>query len=103
MPKQATVRLGGPASPDQKLHITGYCPARQLEKGPLKLTVSVEGHAYPPVFLTQPDAQFNLTFGLPSGLVGKERMEVGLEVDRTFVSRFPTRTLGLVFNSFAIR
>ena len=42
-------------------------------------------------------------FRLPTGLVGKERIEVGLEVDRTFVTPSDTRALGLVFGSFAIR
>src|SRR5713226_10006090 len=31
MPKQATVRLGGPVNTEQRLHISGYCPAAQLE------------------------------------------------------------------------
>jgi hypothetical protein len=103
MPKRATVRLGGPHSPGQKLHVEGFCSARQIEEGPLAVTVSVDGQAYPPVLLDRGDAAFKFSFPLPSELVGKERIEVSVEVDRTFTVASDPRPLGLVFGTFAVR
>jgi hypothetical protein len=85
------------------LHVEGFCSARQIEEGPLAVTVSVDGQAYPPVLLDRGDAAFKFSFPLPSELVGKERIEVSVEVDRTFTVASDPRPLGLVFGTFAVR
>ncbi len=43
MPQQATVRLGGPGSAQEKLLLEGYCPGQQREAGATHLSVSVDG------------------------------------------------------------
>ncbi len=102
MPKQATLRLGGPAGADQKLHVLGFCPDRQLEAGPLTLTISADGEMLPPAVIDAAGA-FERSFPLPQQLTGKEQIEITLEVSRTFVAPPETRSLGLVFGTFAIR
>jgi len=101
MPKQATVRLGGPAA-GQKLYIAGFCPDGQLKAGPLTLTVSVEGQALPPAVIDTAGA-FERSFPLPQAVTGTEDIAIALEVDRTFIAPPETRPLGLVFGTFAIR
>jgi len=103
MPRRASLHLGGPSSPNELLYISGYCPAEQVRDGPLKLTVTVEGHVYPPVLLKRGNAPFEVSFPLPPNLVGKPRIEIGLEVDRTFMPSSDSRNLGLVFGTFSIR
>jgi hypothetical protein len=103
MPKQATVRIGGPTSARQRLHISGYCPAGQLEKGALPLSLSVDGKALPPVKIQPGIEQFAFDFALPAELVGKESVEVAVEVGRTFTPPGEDRELGLVFGVFEIR
>jgi len=103
MSKRATVRLGAPRSAGERLYISGYCPAQQVDKGPLKVIVGADGRLYPPFFLTEPDARFEISFPLPDGLVGQDSVQVSVEVERTLVSPSDGRSLGLVFGSFAIR
>ncbi len=103
MPKRATVRLGGPSVSGERLYVSGYCPKRQLERGPLTLTVSVEGRALPAVKITRGDELFEFSFPLPAELIGRASVEIALEVDRTLTDAGDGRVLGLVFGSFAIR
>jgi hypothetical protein len=103
MPKAATVRLGGPATAGQRLYLSGYCAKAQLEKGPLALSVRVDGRALPAVQI-QPGAEpFEFSFALPDELVGKESVEVAVEVGRTFTAPGDKRELGLAFGVFEIR
>jgi hypothetical protein len=103
MPKQATVRLGGPKTTSQRLYLSGYCPAGQLEKGPLPLNVQVDGKALPPVRIQPGTERFDFSFELPAGLVGKPSVEVAVEVGRTFKPPGEERELGLAFGVFEIR
>jgi hypothetical protein len=103
MAKRATVWLGAPQSAGEKLHVAGYCPVSQVQKGPLKMTVSVDGLPFPPILLDQGDALFENAFPLSKKLLGKERVELTIEVDRTFQAPSDGRSLGLVFGTFAIR
>jgi hypothetical protein len=103
MPKQATVRLGGPKTSAQRLYVSGFCPEGQLEKGPLPLSLSVDGKALPGVAIQPGTARFDFDFALPSGLAGKESVEVTVEVGRTFTPPGEDRELGLVFGVFEIR
>jgi len=103
MSRQATVRLGGPAKPGQKLYLSGYCPAGLLEHGPVRLTVAVDGEPLPPVLLRDPDQRFEMVLPLPDKLVGHPAMAVSLELDRTFTPPGETRRLGLVFGTFRVR
>ena len=48
-------------------------------------------------------AQAPSDFPIPARLVGAERVEVTLTVDRTFVPPGDGRELGLAFGSFSVR
>jgi hypothetical protein len=103
MPKKAAVLLGGPATAGQRLYLSGYCPKAQLEKGPLPLTVQVDGGALPPVLIQPGTGQFEFNFALPGELVGKASVDVTVEVGRTFTPPEDSRELGVVFGVFEIR
>ena len=103
MPGAATVRLAGPSTKDDKLHLTGYCPAVVLSKGTMRLTVKADGEQVGTAEFTQSDAQFELAFPLPARLLGRETMEIELSVDHTVRTATDSRELGLVFGVFEIR
>lgn len=103
MPRRATVRLGGPRSTADRLYIVGYCPAAQVAGRPLGVSVGVDGRLLRTFPMSQGDAPFDLATDLPPDLVGKERVEIFVEVDRTFTSPPDRRELGLVFGTFEIR
>ncbi|HLJ44622.1 MAG TPA: hypothetical protein VKU01_01355 [Bryobacteraceae bacterium] len=103
MPKRATVLLSGPRNPNQKLYITGFCPAVALKSGPVGLRISVEGQKYNPVSVTQPDAEFTFQFDLPARLVGNPKIEVAVEADRILRVSGDPRQLGMPFTRFEIR
>ncbi len=98
MPRQATVRLGGPESAQQKLVLEGRCDASQLRTGPLHLMVSVDGTSVGTQEIIEPDCQFRRLFVMPRSLVGRGQVEVAISVDR--VTQEPGgRTLGLLFGA----
>ncbi len=103
MPGSATVLLHGPASPAAKLHLSGFCAAEQVKEGPLRVTVGVDGHTVGRADLTKGGAAFDLAFPLPAATVGKPRIEVRIEVNRTFVVPSDGRELGLVFGTISVR
>ena len=103
MPKRASLSLGGPRSASEKLYITGYCPAAQVEQGPVNLTVFVAGEPLSTVKLKDGDARFDFSFPLPEKLLGSESIEVSLSVDRSFSAPGDPRELGAAFGVFAIR
>lgn len=103
MPKKATLRMGGPMKEGQKLSVSGFCPSKQLEVGPLRVTVAVDSTVFPPVVIEHGDVPFEFEFPLPGAVTGKPSMEVSVEVERTFVVPSDGRPLGLVFGTFVIR
>ena len=104
MGKRAVVYLGAPESERQRLYLMAYCPAILVRPGPLRLTVTIDGHGNEPVVITKPDAAVEATFDLPPGSVGRERLVVVLEVDRSIQEQGPDgRTLGLAFGGLSIR
>jgi len=103
MPRRATVRLGGPRTAAEKLHVSGYCPAAQVAGRPLRVSVGVDGALLEVLQLSKGDAPFHLVLKLPPELVGKQRVEVFVEVDRTFTDPPDRRELGLSFGTFEIR
>ena len=103
MPKTATVRLGGPRSAGERLYVSGYCAASLLAAGPLEMLVSVEGERYPAVRISKGDRAFEFDFSLPSKLIGRDSVEVEIQVSRTFIPPGEGRELGLAFRGFEIR
>jgi hypothetical protein len=100
MPRQATVRVGGPG---RTLRLTGFCPQEQVRSGPVHLRVRVDGHAFAPVALRRGNAPFELDFPLPDTLAQAGELRIVLEVDRTFARPEDGRPLGLVFGSIGVR
>jgi hypothetical protein len=103
MPDAATLRMVGPHSPSERLHVSGYTPADIVAKGPVRLTVSVDSREIGAVTITKPDAPFEFDFPLPAQSTGKSAVEVGLHVDHTTALPGDPRKLGLIFGVFEIK
>jgi hypothetical protein len=103
MPRRATLRMGAPAGPGQKLYLRGACPDELLRAGPLPVTVSVEGSSLPATAIRPGENAFELVFALPDSVVGKAEMRVTVEVGRVIHPASDPRDLGLVFGTFEVR
>ena len=77
-------------------------PAGQRE-GALPLTVQIDGKALAMVRIEPGTERFDFDFALPADLVGKDAVEVTVEVGRTFIPPGEDRELGLAFGVFEIR
>lgn len=102
MPAQATVRMGGPRSPREKLYLMGFCAGGALVKGSVKMTVNVSGIPAG-VFIIGHSGAFDQAVALPAELAGRNEIEVRLTVDRTFSVPGDPRQLGMAFGTFTIR
>jgi hypothetical protein len=98
MPKRATLRIGAPAEPGKKLHLSGYLPDAL---GAVQVTVTVDGAPLPP----QPvrPGPFEAVFPLPDSVVGKSEMLVAVEASRTYRPPEDGRELGFSFGVFEVR
>jgi hypothetical protein len=103
MGKSATVQLAGPQSPAQRLQITGYCPETLLAKGPLDLTVKVNGERAGSQTLQAPGGRFAVDLPVPAAVVGQTSITVTVEVNRTTTIPSDTRVLGLIFGTFRMK
>jgi hypothetical protein len=103
MGKSAEVKLAGPKSADQKLHITGYCPEGLSAWKPPAITVTADGKTLGFSKLENCRTSFTLDLALPREAVGKPSISVGVTVDRTFQVPGDTRDLGLPFGTFAVK
>lgn len=101
MPQRATLKLGGPTAPGQKLYLRGNCTAEQLHAGLVIVTVSVEMSALPAIQIH--DTSFELELPLPAQLAGRHEIQIALEVNRTFRPATDARDLGLAFGLIEIR
>lgn len=102
MGRRASLWLGGPTAEGQMLAVEGFCPAVRLERGPVRLRVRVDGSAVGEVLLESPGL-FLREFHLPGGLLGRERIEIVVEVEPTQRVPGDARELGLAFGRFTIR
>jgi hypothetical protein len=103
MPRRASLRMGAPATPGQRLYLRGSCPDEQLRLGPLPVTVTVDGVPLPATAIRPGENAFELVFALPDSAVGKAEMRVTVEVGRIFRPSSDPRDLGLVFGAFEVR
>jgi hypothetical protein len=103
MPRQANVRLPGPPSPGQKLYVTAICPAAQIAKGPLPMTLTVDGTRLPPVEFTKGDVEATFSFALPARTASESDIDVMVELGRTVRIGADRRDLGVVFGKFEIK
>ena len=101
--KLATLRLGGPRSPAEKLYVEGFCPAERVREGPVEMRVRVDGWALAPVLISRPNARFSAVYELPRQTLGRASIEIAVEVDRTLRVSGEERELGLAFVRFAVR
>jgi hypothetical protein len=82
MPKRATLRIGGPRSPSEKLYLRGNCSDAGLGEGPAVVRILVDGVPLPEATVRNRDRRFNLSFPLPGQAVGKSSLEVTVESNR---------------------
>jgi len=102
MPKRATLRIGGPQTASEQLYLRGYYPKEQLAKGPVQVTVSIDGQplATQPLVLT--DSDFHLTFPFKPEHTGKDWLNVTLEASRAVDEGAGGRELGLAFGIISV-
>jgi len=93
MPRVASLRMPRAWSARQKLYVTAVCPAAQLARGPLQLTVTVDGARLPPARFTKADVATTVAFYLPAP--GGTNPEIQLEVSRTVRIGADQRDLGI--------
>ncbi|MFN7995970.1 MAG: hypothetical protein U0Q18_20330 [Bryobacteraceae bacterium] len=103
MPRSASVHMAGPRSAGQKLYLTAICPGAQLERGPLPVTVTVDGVPLPPVEFTKGNTDMTFTLPLPAATVGKTEIEIRVDAERTVHIGQDTRELSLAFGRFEIK
>ena len=102
MPRQASLRMGAPAAPGQKLYLRGNCPDEQLRAGPLPVTVTVDASVTEAV-IRPGESAFDLAIPLPASVVGKAEMKVTVAVARVLHPESDPRDLGLAFGVFEVR
>jgi hypothetical protein len=103
MPRVATLRMPGPRSAEQKLYVTAVCPEAQLAKGPLDMTLTVDGARLAPVQFTKGNVESTFVFATPAAALGKSEISITVEVGRTVRIGADTRDLGLAFGRFEFR
>jgi hypothetical protein len=103
MPKTATVKIAGPEKDGAALEITGYCPALVLDKGPLEVWFRADGVEIGKASLHQPDQAFDLHFPVPHQLMGRDALQLEIEVSRTAQAGVDPRPLGLIFGTFRMK
>ncbi len=102
MSRRGTVYMGGPRARSEQIALTGYCPKEQLRSGPIHLQVTVDGHPVDLIRFSDPETPFHRILTLPPQVLGKERIEISLEVNRTFQPQGDGRSLGLAFGIIEI-
>ncbi|MDQ6707039.1 MAG: hypothetical protein M3Z85_13820, partial [Acidobacteriota bacterium] len=100
--QRATLTMGGPTAPGQKLHVTAYCNSVQLQNGPLTMNVTVAGKPLPPAVIRSCD-EFELQFDLPAEIVGRPAVEIGIAADRPSHVPGDDREFGFAFGVFEIK
>jgi hypothetical protein len=103
IPKAAGLRMGGPETAAQKLHVSGYCAPVQLKSGPLVLTTEVDGQRSDPVPVPTCDQPFDLAFAVPERAVGEKQMNVRIEVNRATRYGEDARDLGVAIRTVEVR
>jgi hypothetical protein len=104
MGKRASLRIGAPARDGAKLMLSGGCAPEQVRDGPLHIAVSVDGVALPPASVASCGGDnFELAFDLPPDAARKSRLEIVVEVERTYRAPGDQRDLGLAFGTIEVR
>ena len=103
MPRQATVRIGGPASAAQKLYVHGNCPSGLLAGGPVEMRISADKLPVGSGRVGEQNTSFDFVFPLPRPLVGRASVTLTVEASRTFRPQGDDRQISCAFGTFEIR
>lgn len=103
IPSRATLRIGGPRSPAEKLYVTGFCPEAHLRMGPLPIRLMLDGVPLKTTVVTPGEVAFQRVFDLPNQFVGKEQVTLAVEAGRTIKMGLEQRDRALAFGVFEIR
>ncbi len=87
--------IHGPSTDRGELVITGLCPQEHLAKGPVHVTVIVDGQRFPASTIGPENPRFELRHTLPAAFAARPSMNVAIEVDRVFQAPGDRRSLGL--------
>ena len=101
MSKRGVVRVRGPRTASERLEITGTCPEQQLSKGPLRITVSIDGRKIGTHRLERA-GDFSFAHALPAESVDKKTIDVAIEVERTISAPNDDRALGVVITTVSV-
>jgi len=93
MPHRATLRIGGPRTPSDRLYLNGFGP-------PNDLRVTVDGT---PLALKIVDNPFFCILDLPNQLLGRKQLEISIEAAHTFRVDNDGRDLSVAFRSIEVR
>jgi len=103
MPKRATLRIGAPRLPSERLYLSGFCSEAQLREGPFTMRVAVDGIPLQEFTMHCAASQFHAILPLPDQLVQAKWLDLTVESGRTFKGAQDGRELGLSFGTFEIR
>jgi hypothetical protein len=103
MPRRATLRIGSPLKPSDKLYLNGFCPLVQLQAGPMPFRVTVDGTNIGEIVLKPGDSPFQISLALPARFIGMTQLDIAIDTARTFRTQTDARELSLAFWSFEIR
>jgi len=90
------------SSPDQRIYVRGYCPEQLLQAGPLDLMVEAGGKLVANFQIKQSN-WFTFDAALPEQVSGKGRVNIHLQVSRTYRAPNDSRELGLIFATFTVQ
>jgi hypothetical protein len=103
MPRRATLRIGGPQTPSQKLYLDGFCSPDELREGPFPVRIELDKVSLGAGILTPGNNRLKAMLMLPNQFVGRKSLVLSLESGRTFRNGSDSRELGLAFRSVEIR
>jgi hypothetical protein len=103
MSRAGAVWMAGPKSAGEALYVAGYCPAGAVAKGAVTMSVKAGERVLGSAVLKDADSRFELRFELPAELVGKPRIDLRVEISRTFRAGGDSRELGLIFGTFSVK
>src|SRR5581483_5560697 len=93
--RHAAVYLSGLTAPNQRLYLHGFVAPEQIKAGPIHLAVSIDGRPQPQKTIEGSNLDFRFDYSLPAELVGRQKIEIAFNVDRTVQAA--GRELGLAF------
>lgn len=102
MGKRAAVEMAAPEEPGETLEISGTCPSEHMARGPLRLSVTADGQALGVSEIGAANLDFTFRYALPAALVGRRRMTLAIELDRTVRVAGDDREFGVTFGRFLL-